>query len=567
MRGPDLAILVAYFAAMIAVGFAYSRRAKSLDSYFGGGKQLSWWLGGVSFLMAYVSALSIVMYAGLGYQYGLVALTIYWTTVPATLLTTWLFARRWRRAGVLTPMEFLETRFSSLVRQLLAWSGIPLRVIDEGLKIVAIGIFVSAGLRISPGVAMIAVGLITLLYTVVGGLWAVVITVFVQFVLVSTAICLLLPLAWRAAGGWQHFIAAVPPDFLRWAHPPYTWKYVGALLVLSGLSLAGNWSLIQRFYCARSDGEARGVGWFASLLFLLLPPLWIFTGMLARAFIPLQGFDPQTIYARVSAALLPPGMLGLLIAALFASTMSVLSSGYNVIGAVLTVDVHQRLIRPQATQRELVVVGRILTGLVALLALGVALAITYFHWTIFDTMVAAFGFFLPPTVLPVLAGLLSRRLSAGGALAGFAAGIGMGCAFLVYRWFFHPANLSSFQAASIVIPAVVTTLVLIVAAYAFPATGEAAERASAFFDRLGRPVISTPETEVSPAPVAGLVIGLMGVVLLATGSGLVTSRPYTLTLGAGATLALIGAAMMRTKIFPRRVRTLAANGSPSKGSG
>jgi Na+/proline symporter len=540
MRGADLAVLIAYFATMIGVGFAYSRHMKSLDLYFGGGKQLSWWLGGISFVMAYVSALSIVVYAGLGYRYGLVALTLYWTTVPATMLTTWLFARRWRRAGVLTPMEFLETRFSSLVRQLFVWSGIPLRVIDEGLKIVAIAIFVSAGLKISPTIAMLAVGLITLLYTVAGGLWGVVITIFVQFVLVCTAVLMLVPLAWRAAGGWSHFISAVPPDFLRPAHAPYTWEYIGAFVIFSGLSLAGNWSLIQRFYCARNDRESYGVGWFASFLFLLLPPLWIFTGIFARAFIPLQGFDPQTIYARVSVALLPPGMLGLLIAALFAATMSVLSSGYNVIAAVLTVDVHQRLIHPHASQRELVVVGRALTALVALFPLGIALVVTYFHWTIFDTMVAAFAFFLPPTVLPVLAGLLSRRLSAGGAVAGFGAGIGAGLAFLVYKWFFKPANLTAFQAASLAIPAGITTLVLVVATYAFPARGEAGERASAFFDRLARPSISTSPSEVSPGPVVGLVIGSMGLVLLVIGSGWVAPHANTLTLGTGGALVAIG---------------------------
>jgi Na+/proline symporter len=286
--------------------------------------------------------------------------------------------------------------------------------------------------------------------------------------------------------------------------------------------------------------------------------------MFARAFIPLQGFDPQTIYARVSAALLPPGMLGLLIAALFAATMSVLSSGYNVIAAVLTVDVHQRLIHPHATQRELVVVGRSLTAIVALFPLGIALAVTYFHWTIFDTMVAAFGFFLPPTVLPVLAGLLSRRLSAGGALAGFTAGIGMGLGFLVYRWIFRPAHLGSFQAASIVIPAGITTLVLVVAAYAFPATGEAAERARAFFDRLARPAISTSASEISPAPVAGLVIGLMGLVLLVIGFGFLTPRVYTLTLGTGGVLVVIGATMMRARFFPRRLQPSRTGESDSR---
>ena len=79
---PDIAIIVCYFLTMIAVGAAYSRHMRSAEMYFAGGKQLPWWLGGVSFVMSYLSALSIIVYAGLGYQYGMVALTLYWTTVP-----------------------------------------------------------------------------------------------------------------------------------------------------------------------------------------------------------------------------------------------------------------------------------------------------------------------------------------------------------------------------------------------------------------------------------------------------------------------------------------------------
>jgi SSS family transporter len=552
MAGADLAVLVSYFVTMIAIGLAYSRKMRSLDMYFAGGRQLSWWLGGVSFLMAYVSALSIVVYAGLGYQYGLVALTIYWTTVPGTLLTTWFLARRWRRAGVVTPVEFLETRFSPAVRQVFVWSGIPLKIIDEGLKIVAVGIFVSAGLGISPWWAMVTVGVITLIYTVLGGLWAVVITDFVQFVLVTTGILLLAPLTLRAVGGWNHFRSAAPADFFSLVHRPYTWTYVAAFLVLSTLALAGNWSLIQKFYSVRSDRECRGVGWLASALFLLLPPAWIFTGMLARVFTRLQISDAQTVYARVCSALLPPGMLGLMIAALFAATMSVLSSGYNVIAAVLTVDVHQRLIRPHASQKELVVVGRLLTAVVALVALALALGVTHFHSTIFDTMVAAFGFFLPPTVLPVLGGLLSRRLSAGGAMAGFAVGISIGLAFLLWRWVCKPVDLSAFQAASILVPAGLTALVLVVAAYAYPARGEAAERASRFWERLGQTAPASKD-EASPAPVAGMVIAVMGLVLAAIGSGVAGFPDSMLTLVTGAFLGIVGLSIMKAKHLYRRL--------------
>src|SRR5437588_10363156 len=100
MRGADAVVLVAYFATMIAVGARYSRHMKSTEIYFAGGKQLPWWIGGVSFVMSYVSALSIVVYAGLGYEFGVVSLTLYWTMMPASMLQTRLLPRRRRTSDV-----------------------------------------------------------------------------------------------------------------------------------------------------------------------------------------------------------------------------------------------------------------------------------------------------------------------------------------------------------------------------------------------------------------------------------------------------------------------------------
>jgi SSS family transporter len=545
----DFAVLITYFVTMILVGLAYSRRVKSLNMYFAGGKQLSWWLGGVSFVMASVSTFSIVVYAALGYQYGLVALTLYWTMVPATLLVTWIFAKRWRRTGILTPTEFLERRFSPAIRQLFVWSALPLKIFDDALKIVAIGIFVAAGLKISPVGACIAVGLVTVFYTMLGGLWAVVITDFVQFVLVATGVVLLAPLTLRAAGGWRHVIAVLPPEFFHLVHAPYTWGYVGSFLLLTMLSAAGNWSLVQRFYSARNDRESRGIGWTAAVLFFLLPPLWILTGIWARAFIAPAGFDAQSIYARVSADLLPPGMFGLMISALFAAAMSVISSSLNVVAAVLTVDVHQRLIHPHATQRELVFVGRGLTAVIGVLALAIALLVIHLHWNMFDAMVLAFGFFLPPTVLPVIAGLLSKRLSAAGALAGFLTGIGVGLIFLLYRSISGVAEAGKVQGASLVAATLVSALVLFLAGWLFPVQGEAADRSARFFEQLKR--LAPPSEAVDdPAPIAGLVIGVMGVVLFLLGVG-VLAESNRLTAGTGLGLSAIGLAM-RWKTFRLR---------------
>lgn len=542
MRRADIAVLVVYFATMVVVGLLYSKRAKSLEMYFAGGKQLSWWLGGVSFVMASVSAMSIVVYAALGYEYGMVSLTLYWVSVPATVIVTWILAVRWRRAGLLTPTEFLETRFSSGVRQLFVWSTLPLKILDDALKIAAIGIFVAAALRVSPDETAIAIGLVTLLYTMMGGLWAVVITDFVQFVLVSTGVILLAPLALRAAGGWHRVTTVLPHAYFLPVRAPYTWTYVASFLLLIVLSTAGNWSLIQRFYSARSDRASRSMGWTAATLFFLLPPIWICTGIFARAFVSPKGFDPQTIYARVSLSLLPPGVFGLVIAALIAAAMSVISSSYNVTAAVLTVDVYHRLIRPAATQRELVGVGRVLTALVGLVALVIAVLVLHFHWSMFDTMVLAFGFLLPPTVMPVIAGLLSGRLSAKGAIAGFLAGMAVGIFFLIDREISDPANANRIQAASIFFSTALSALVLWISARYFPVQGEAAGRSRSFMEKLGKPLAASQEME-SPGLIVGIVIAVMGATVVLLGLGAAFTSRNNLTLGTGVSLLGLGLAM------------------------
>jgi uncharacterized sodium:solute symporter family permease YidK len=204
-------------------------------------------------------------------------------------------------------------------------------------------------------------------------------------------------------------------------------------------------------------------------------------------------------------------------------------------------DVYRPLVRPDASQRELVLVGRVLTIGVGVIALGVGLAVAYFRWTIFDTMVTAFGFFLPPTVLPMLGGLLSRRLSSGGVLVGFFAGIVIGLGFIVARSLCDTEPYGLFAAASLAGPAVGTILVLMFAAFVFPAKGNAARVASDFIAGLARPAVAVEDNMPSPLPIAGLVVGIMGVVLAFVGFGLASGdRLNLLTVSVGASFFAVG---------------------------
>ena len=100
----------------------------------------------------------------------------------------------WRRAGIISPVEFLEARYSKHIRQILAWAGIPLKIIDDGLKIYATGVFVSVGLGYDLKTSIIASGVVMLAYTFMGGLWAVVVTDFVQFIILTLGVVVLFPI-------------------------------------------------------------------------------------------------------------------------------------------------------------------------------------------------------------------------------------------------------------------------------------------------------------------------------------------------------------------------------------
>ncbi|MBI4578320.1 MAG: sodium transporter, partial [Planctomycetes bacterium] len=370
LSGPDYWVLVSYFVIMLGIGIYFYRFMRGMKDYFTGGNSIPWWLSGVSYWMSSFSAFAFVFYSALSYKYGIFGVTVYWVTVPAALFSLLFFANRWRRARIDSPVEFVETRYGSGLRQLFAWQGIPVKIIDDGLKIVAIGKFISVGLGMDMTQAMVWSSLIMLAYTFMGGLWAVAVTDFVQFVVMMAAVVILFPLAFSEAGGLVHFFQNAPAESLRLTNEKFSGYYIIGLVVMYCLSFSINWSLIQRYYCVPTEKDARKVGWLVVFLNIIGPPLMFLPAMAARSFLG-DLSDEAQVYPLMCAKLLPAGMFGLVIAAMFSATMSMLSGDYNVVASVLTNDVYRRLLRPSAAGRELVLVGRIMTLVVGLLSLGI----------------------------------------------------------------------------------------------------------------------------------------------------------------------------------------------------
>ncbi len=531
MTAADYIVLAAYFAVMLWIGIRYAPYMKAFSTYFAGERALPWWVAGLSFFMSYVSSLSIVVYAGIGYQFGLVSLTLYWVTVPACLISTLLLARRWQRAVALTPIEFLEKRYHLLVRQLFAWTGVPLRIVDDGLKLLALAVFLSRGVGVPLDLTLIIIGGVVISYTLLGGVWAVSLTDAVQFIIMLIALGLLLGLAVADAGGIKSIVANAPPDFWKPLSGPYTIGFWVALALLTLMAFSSNWALIQRFYSTGSARAAKGAGLLATACFIFLPPIWIFAGMVARVLI--NGLsDPQFALAELAVKTLPSGVFGLMVAALMAAAMSTLSADYNVVASVLTVDFFQRF---NIIRSPKLGWARLTTAIVGTVSIVIGLVVSHYGLAIFDVMVTVFGLLTAPMTLPLAAGLLTRKVGWRSAAGGYVAGLVAALAVILVKGRFSGYG---FQTMAIFATSAATLAAMILIEGLTGKSAAEQERVSAFFAAMTETGVSanSPAPLPSPLVIAGTATGFIGAVVALV--GLVWRE--NLTLIAGLVMGAIG---------------------------
>lgn len=522
--GPDWFILVSYFVIMLGIGLYFFRFMRGMKDYFTGGNRVPWWLSGVSYWMSSFSAFAFVSYSALAYKYGMFGVTVYWVTVPATLFSLIFFAHRWRRARVTSPVEYLETRYSPTLRQVFAWQGIPVKLIDDALKIVAIGSFIAVSLGVRIEQAMFWSSLIMLAYTFMGGLWAVMVTDFVQFVVMMAAVLVLFPLAFGEAGGLVHVLQTAPAERMRLITPEYDWVYIAGLILMYCFSYSVNWSLVQRFYSVPNEKEAYKVGWLVVFLNIIGPPLMFAPAMAAWHF--LGEVADRDVYPLMCAQLLPAGMFGLVIAAMFSAAMSMLSSDYNVCASVLTNDVYKRLIRPEASNRQLVIVGRLMTLLVGIISLGLAFSMVEAGGEeLFKNMIKLFSVATAPVAVPMLLGLVSRRVSNGSAIIGFFVGLVVGLAlfFMLESEVQILGVTLQIETAILVFSLLTTSAAVLISLPFFPMTAVQQQRVDEFHVRLKAPIGQLDEdnissdsgtTRLSPFRIVGVTVAIIGGMML-----------------------------------------------------
>ncbi|GIW90533.1 MAG: sodium transporter [Pirellulaceae bacterium] len=449
----DGLVIVAYFAAILVIGYRLSRGMRSSADFFLAGRSLPWWAIGMSLVATDIGGTDIVGVAGAAYRYGLAVANFEWIgCVPAMIVAAFVFVPHFWRLGITTLPEFMERRYNPLMRLLLAFCWLVFMACNLGVMLLASAKMLLAlgGLRFSSdgawaalagwelALAIVILGITAGAYTLAGGLAAVVYTDVLQCAVMIGGCLLVALLSLVEVGGWTGLLAALETHAANRAgvpstelilpvdtESPFPWTgiFFGLALVLSPAYWWGNQAIVQRSLGARSEFEAKASYVWGALLKNLIPLLIAVPGIAAAALFP-QLTDADEAFPWLAATILPVGLRGLFLAAFVAALMSSVDSYLNSAATILTHDFLGRYWRSTAQGRTSVRSGRIVTALLTLWAILFALWLSGLEgatiYGIFQTMMS---FFQGPALAVLLAGLFWSRATPAGAVAGFVAGV------------------------------------------------------------------------------------------------------------------------------------------------
>jgi len=402
----DWAIVVAYFALSTVIGFIFTKRGgESLDEYFLSGRQVPWWLAGAAMVATTFAADTPLVVTGLVAAKGVAGNWLWWNMVMSGMLTVFFFARLWRRARVMTDVEFAEIRYSGKPAAFLRgfralYLGVAINLIIMGWVTRAMIKILTISLGISPFVAVGICFVITVAYSVAAGLWAVLWTDLIQFVIKMSAVIVLAIYSVKAVGGMDALIAGVSKHFgsetaalsvLPVRVTPngleaYAWMPLLALAVFlsmqwwaayyPGAEPGGGGYVAQRIFSAKTERD----GVLATLFFqvahyALRPWPWIVTGLATVILYPtLQ--DKEAGYVHAFVDLLPTPWRGFMLAGFAAAYMSTIGTHLNWGASYLVNDFYKRFVKKDAPDKHYVNVGRAATIFLFLASIAVTSQLT-----------------------------------------------------------------------------------------------------------------------------------------------------------------------------------------------
>ncbi len=446
----DWIVIILYFLVIAGIAaWSMKKKKESTQEYFLAGRNVGWFVVGASILASNVGSEHVVGLSGTAAQTGLV-MGHYELHSWIVLLLGWVFIPFYIRSGVFTMPEFLERRFNSSARWFLSVVSLLSYVITKvSVTVYAGAIVIASFMGFDFWTSAVVLVVLTGIYTVLGGMRAVIYTETLQAILLIAGSLTLTILGLSELGGWDAMIAATPKEKLNMFpslnHPDFPWAGI-----LFASPIVGLWYwctdqyIVQRCLTAKNEKEARRGTIFAAYLklfpfFIFLIPGLIATALASAGKIELTSAD--SAFPVLVKALLPVGLRGLIAGGLLAALMSSLASVFNSCSTLFTMDIYKK-VKPETSEKQLVFVGRIATGVVVILGIMWIPVMSGISGVLYQYLQSVQSYLAPPIAAVFLLGLFSKRINSKGAMATLVIGAIVG-AFRIFLEL-NKASLSGF---------------------------------------------------------------------------------------------------------------------------
>jgi len=421
----DLVAFVLFLLLVIGISLYASRKEESSEDYFLAGRGLSWWVIGLSLIASNISTEHFVGMAGQGFtEIGMAIASYEWIAAYALVLVALFLLPRFLRSGIYTIPQYLEYRYNKWPRAIMGfgllamYAGVTMATVLYAGAIALESIF---GVPIAYGIWLI--GITAGLYTVYGGLKAVVWSDVIQGLALLIGGVIITLLALDAVGGLDAFIelsqgrlhTVLPAD-----HPELPWPAVffGGMWLPNLFYWGLNQFITQRTLAAKSLEEGQKGILFGASLKLIIPLIVVFPGIMAFELYGNQIANADAAYPHLIKNMLPAGLTGVMFAALFGATMSTLDSLMNSAATIFTIDFYQPFINKKATSRQLMRVGRIATVVFVVIACLCTGFVSQFEEGLYKFIQIWWGCIQPGIVAAFFLGLFSKRISSVAAVTG-----------------------------------------------------------------------------------------------------------------------------------------------------
>jgi SSS family solute:Na+ symporter len=446
----DIAIVVIYFALVIAIGFYLKRFAKTGEDFFLAGREMTAWVAGLAFVSANLGSLELLGWAGNAYQYGIMAAHWYWVgAIPAMVFLGIVMMPFYYISKTHSVPGYLHLRYGPEASALSAVTFAFMTILMSGVNMYAMAVVMQVVLGWNLHFSLITSSLTVGIYVAAGGLFSAIFNEVLQFFLIWFGALLIPILGLIETGGWNGMVARIHQNFpgqdfthmwgpmQSFSANPMGIHWTGIVFGLGAVQAMGYWTtdflVVQRVLSAKDVRSAKLAPIIGAFFKMAVPLIVILPGLLGRAVLPMHlvpgseatagQFKYDDVLPLMLARYCGPGLLGLGITALVAGFMAGMAGNVSAFATVWTYDLYRPFLRKDAPDSHYVSMGRWCTIIGLIISIGTAYLVMAFA-SMMDYVQALFGFFIAPLFGTVLLGMLWKRVTRAAGFWGLLAGVG-----------------------------------------------------------------------------------------------------------------------------------------------